>query len=339
MGYIKKKNKITYFEIFFSCLFIFIIFLIISVVFASIYVTSIKISKNAEATSIMTNILENMKKRTFSDFETYIDSLSVVGTYKTIENDTQSIFVNGLECQEKFFGTDIPNGYNLIVKISNTDKNFDLAKDVNIAIYYSIFGKSYNLEMDTLIEREKINEVNVPVINSEYFSFLNIDIDDYDVVPIKYSYDLDSYIITTVGDTDWYNYSTKEWAKVLLFSKEGEISKDIFVDINGKITKKAEYNGTTLNLENYMYVWIPNFSVKDNETYFRYSSGKNAIKIDYIYENNKYLYFYSVADEIEDVSEKCNFNGVSGVWRNVLDTQDEYYKCFTNTKYGPINLH
>lgn len=339
MRYVKKNNKIVYFEIIFSCIFACIMIFIISIIFANIYINSIKITKNAEATSIMVNILENMRKRTFNNFENYIDSLSIVGISKKIENDTQLIFVNGVECQEKFFGTDIPKDYNLTVEISKTDKNFDLAKNIDIIIYYRIFGKSYSLQMDTLIEREKIKEVNEPIINNEYFDLLNIDIDDYDIIPIKYSYELNSYVVTTVGDPEWYNYSSKEWAKIVAIAKEGYVQKDVFIDVNGKVSKQVDCNGTILNLENYMYTWIPNFSVKDNETYFRYSSGKNMIKMDYIYEADKYLYYYSVSDEIENISPMCSFDGTSGVWRSVLDVQDEYYKCFNNTKYGPINLH
>lgn len=339
MKCVKKSNKIVYFEIIFSCFFIFLIFLIISMIFANIYVNSFKITKNAEATSIMTNILENMRKRTFKEFENYIDGLSIVGISKQIENETQLIFVNGLECEEKFFGTDIPKDYNLIVEISTTDKNFDLAKNVNIIIYYNIFGKSYSLQMDTLIEREKIEEVNAPIINNEYFGSLNIDIDDYEIIPIRYSYEANSYVVTTVGDSDWYNYSSKEWAKVLVFAKEGYVQKSMFIDNNGNVSKKINCNGTVLDLNNYMYVWIPNFSMKDNETYFRYAAGKNAIKLDYLYEAEKYLYFYSVSDEIENISPTCSFDGIYGIWRNVIDVEDEYYKCFNNTKYGPINLH
>ena len=34
--------------------------------------------------------------------------------------------------KKSFFGTDIPEGYNLIVEISETDKDFDLAKNIDI---------------------------------------------------------------------------------------------------------------------------------------------------------------------------------------------------------------
>lgn len=335
----KKNNKIIFFEIIFSCSLIFIMFIIISIIFANICINSVKITRNAEATSIMTNILENMRKRTFYEFENYIDGLSIVGISKQIENETQIISVNGNECQEKFFGTDIPKNYNLILEISETDKNFDLDKAVNILISYNIFGKSYSLEMDTLIEREKIKEVNEPIINNEYFNSLNIKAEDYEIIPIKFSYDSNTYVITTAGDPEWYNYSSKDWAKVLVFAKNEKFSKDSFVDFNGNISKQITLDGKILNLYEYMYVWIPNFSMKDNKTYFRYASGKNVIRMDYLQNENKYLYFYSVSDEIENISPDCSFDGIYGVWKNVLDTQDEYYKCFNITKYGPINLH
>lgn len=304
MKYVKKSNKIIYFEIMFSILFVFVAILLISAIFANIYINSIEITKSAEATSIITNVLENMKKRTFKEFKNYIDGLSIVGISKQIENQTQLIFVNGFECQEKFFGTDIPKDYNLVVEIANTDKNFDLAKNIDIVISYSIFGKSHSLRMDTLLEREKIEEVNEPIINNEYFNSLNINIDNYYIIPIKYSYDSNSYVITSAGDVDWYNYSSKEWAKVLIFPKNGDIQKENFIDLNGNVKKQVNYNGADLNLYDYMYVWIPNFSKKDNETYFRYASGKNAIKMEYLSEDKKYLYFYSVSDEIENISRR-----------------------------------
>lgn len=337
MSYVKKSNKIVFFEIICSLFFALIIFLIASIIFANTYLNSVKISKNAEATSIMTNILENMQKRTFKEFRTYIEELSIVGISKQLENEVQLIFINGSECQEKFFGTDILKDYNLVVEISDTDKNFEMAKNVNIVISYIIFGKSYSLEMDTLIEREKIKEVNDPVINNEYFKPLNTE--EYYIIPIKYSYNSNSYVITTAGDPDWYNYSAKEWAKVLVFEKSGDIQKELFIDFNGNISKQINYNGKILNLYDYVYTWIPNFSKKDNETYFRYGSGKNSIKMEYLNESNKYLYFYSISDEIENISTECSFNGVSGVWKKVFDTNDNYYKTFSQTKYGPINLH
>lgn len=304
MKYVKKSNKIVYFEIMFTVLFGFIIFSIISVIFANIYINSIETTKSAEAISIITNVLENMKKRTFKEFETYIDGLSIVGISKQIENQTQLIFVNGFECQEKFFGTDIPKDYNLVVEIANTDTNFDLARNVDITISYSTFGKQHSLKIDTLLERERINEVNEPIINNEYFNSLNINTENYYIIPIKYSYDLNSYVITSVGDSDWYNYSSKEWAKVLVFPKNRDIQKETFTDLNGNVAKQVNHNGTVLNLYDYMYVWIPNFSKKDNETYFRYASGKNAIKMEYLSEGKKYLYFYSVSDEVENISRR-----------------------------------
>lgn len=339
MKYIKKSNKTVYFEIAISILIIFIMIIISAVIFTNIYINSLKVTINTEATSIMTNMLENMKKRTFKEFETYVDELSTVGILKRIENQTQYIYVNGGQLQEKIFGTDIPKEYNLTIQISNTDKNFDLAKDIDITISRTIFKKLYSLNMHTLIEREKIKEVNEPIINNEYFNFLNINIDDYDIVPIKYSKTSNCYVETTVGDQDWYNYDSKEWARVLVFAKEGYVQKSMFIDFNGNVSRQINYNGTILDLNNYMYTWIPNFSVKDNVTFFRYGSGKNSIKLEYLNENGKYLYFYSVSDEIENISLDCSFDGVAGVWKSVLDNQDIYYKTFNNTKYGPINLH
>lgn len=278
MKFEKKSNKIIYFELVFSFIFISVMILIFSIAFVSIYMNSLRISKNAEATSVVTNVIENMRKRTFKEFESYIDGLSIVGISKQIENEIQIISVNGMECQEKFFGTDIPSSYNLMLEISNTDNNFNLAKNVNITISYSILKNRYSLEMETLIEREKIDRVNVPIISNEYFNLFDISLEEYDIIPIKYSATTNSYVETNTGDPDWYNYASKEWAKVLVTPKKIEFNKDNIIDFNGNVLNTFNLNGEQIDINRFIYTWIPNFSVKDNETFFRYAARKKCNK-------------------------------------------------------------
>ena len=85
--------------------------------------------------------------------------------------------------------------------------------------------------------------------------------------------------------------------------------------------------------------WIPNFSRKDNISYFRYKNGKNSIKQDLLYNNGEYLYINTISEVVEDISDECNFNGISGVWRKVDNLDDIYFNSFNSTRFGPINLH
>lgn len=86
-------------------------------------------------------------------------------------------------------------------------------------------------------------------------------------------------------------------------------------------------------------MWIPNFSIEDNITYFRYNASKKAIKMEFSYVDGKYLYLNKVGEEIKDISNKCNFDGIYGVWKKLGDIEDEYYNNFNKTKYAPIKLY
>lgn len=134
------------------------------------------------------------------------------------------------------------------------------------------------------------------------------------------------------GDDQWYNYYAKEWAKILVFPKSGETIKNQFINNKGVINNTPE-------LQKYMYTWIPNFSVRDNISYFRYGSGKNLIRQDVLYSNGEYLYLNTISDDIPDISNECSFYGINGVWRKVNDADDVYFTAFNVTKFGPINLH
>jgi hypothetical protein len=338
----KNENyKFNFMTIEIIFIIIFTILLITTIALACIGIKnqSQNTNKNSEATIIMTNIIENMNSKTFSEFESYIEEISSIGISKKIEEGTQKIKVTGKELQGKFFGTEIPDGYNIDMEISNNSDTFNIVKNVNIIITYEVNGNEEKLEMQTSLEREKIDECNAPDLTSSYFDSIGISTEYYNIIPIKYSYDLNSYVTTTESDDEWYNYSSKEWARVLVFLKDGHDLKDAFIDENGVVKNTAVYDNYNLDLKNYMYVWIPNFSIKDNESYFRYAASKKAIAVDFLYVDGQYLYLNTVSDEIADVSTKCSFDGIYGVWRKVLDEDDEYYKNFNLTKYAPLNLH
>ena len=51
------------------------------------------------------------------------------------------------------------------------------------------------------------------------------------------------------------------------------------------------------------------------------------------------MYLNKTAEEIKDISEDCNFEGISGVWKRLDDEDDVYYSNFNQTKYAPINIY
>lgn len=333
------KKKIMPLEIIFSILIVCIVVFCITLICFEIKISSQRINKKSEAALISSNILENIKTRNFDDIEKYLEETSYVGISKRIEGNIQYVTIYGSEFTEKFFGTQIPKDYVVELQIENYGEQFNLVKNIEVNVRYSVNKKTENVKVSTVIEREAIGECNSPIINDEYFNNLGITLDEYEIIPIKYSKNDNYYVITSADDIEWYNYSSKKWAKVLVFSREGEQLKDLFLNQDGTLKENADYYGNNINLKNYMYVWIPNFSIKDEITYFRYGTGKKAIKMDFLYSNGKYLYLNKTGEEVKDISKDCNFEGVSGVWRKLDDEQDPYYSNFNLTKYAPINIY
>lgn len=335
----ESKNRYISLEIIFSIFVIIFLIFIITIVCINIKQKTLSVNKSSEATIILTNILENINSRSYNDFSKYIEEVSIIGISKKIEDNIQYVTISGDECQDKFFGTEIPDGFDVELKIENLNNDFDIIKNIDISVFFEVNGKSENVNVSTVIQREKIDECNLPNFGNLYFDDIGINLEDYDVIPIKYSNDTNSYVTTTSGDPEWYNYSAKEWAKVVVFSKDGDDLEDLFIDSNGIVKYNINYDKYNLNINNYIYVWIPNFSIKNDKTYFRYGAGKNSIKMDFQYVNGKYLYLNTISDEIEDISKECSFDGIYGVWRKLGNNEDIYYKNFNLTKYGPINIH
>lgn len=333
------KKKIMPLEIIFSIIVVCSIIFCITLISFEIKISSQRINKKSEASLISSNMLENIKIRNFDDIDKYIEELSYVGITKRIEGNVQYITVYGSEFSEKFFGTQIPNDYIVELQIENYGEQFNLVKNIKVTVKYSVNKKVESVDVSTVIERESIGECNLPIISDEYFSSLKINLEDYEILPIKYLENDGSYIVTSNDDVEWYNYSSKKWAKVVVFSRDGEPLKDLFLNQDGTLNEKINYYNSVLDLKKYIYVWIPNFSIKDDISYFRYGTGKKAIKLELLYSNEKFLYLNKTGEEIKDISEDCNFEGISGVWRKLGDEDDAYYKNFNLTKYAPINIY
>jgi hypothetical protein len=295
------------------------------------------INKNSEASLIASNILENMNTRSFENIKKYVDEFSGIGVSKKIEDKLQNIIIFGDEFTEKFFGTEIPNGYTVDFTVQN-NLEFDILSDVDISVNYKIGNNDKSVHISTAFEREKITGCNNPILMDDYFTELGITSLNYSITPIKYSKNMNSFVATTKDDQEWYNYSAKKWAKVLVLPNDGDLKK-LFIDEHDRISNQVNINGENLNVEDYIYVWIPNFSIKDGVSCFRYGTGKRAIRMSFLYSEGKYLYVNRVSEEVKDISDKCTFDGIYGVWRKLYNEEDEYYKEFNKTRFAPIILH
>lgn len=331
------KKRIMSLEIFFSIIIIFSIIFIVTVICLEIRLYSQKINKEAEASRIASNIIENIKMKSYDDVEKYIEQLSYVGITKKIENNIQYVTIDGSLFSENFFGTQIPKDYTIDFQTENYGEGFNIQKRIDLTINYKINQRIEDFKVSSVIDRESINECNSPIISDEYFKELGISEKDFEIIPIKYSEEKKSYITTTKDDFEWFNYSAKLWAKVLVFEKE-ESLKGYFINEDGTVNRLIENEKTTLKMEDYLYVWIPNFSAKEDETFFRYKASKKVIKMDFNYIDGKYLYLNKIGEEIKDISEECSFEGIYGVWKKLNDENDAYYKNFNQTKYAPQKL-
>ena len=330
------KNKIMPLEIVLSIVIIVSIISIITLICLQIRNEIQIINKNSEASLIASNILENMNTRSFENIEKYIDDFSGIGISKKIEDNLQNIIIYGGDFTDKFFGTDIPAGYTVELLMENNSE-FDILKDVNLSVSFLCRNEIKKINFSTVLEREKITECNRPILTNDYFSDLGVNLDDYLIIPIKYSKNTNSFVSTTKDDPEWYNYAAKKWAKILILPKEEKL-EDLFIDEHDKINSEIDVNENLKEVTDYIYVWIPNFSKKDSISYFRYGTGKKAIRMTFLYSEGKYLYLNRVAEEVKDISEECTFDGIYGVWRKLNSVDDVYYQEFNETRFAPINL-
>lgn len=339
MNKIMEEKGVVSLEIIFSTIIIIGIIFLGIIVCVKINSETKSLNQNAKASRIATNILEDMNSKSYYEFEEYVSELSMVGMTKRIVNNMQYITVSGNEVQDKFFDTEIPKDYNVEITIGTSEENFNESKEVNILVKYKVLNKEEKFELSTVLEHDNILECNSPIISQDYFDELNISLDDYDVIPIKYSANKNSFVTTTMNDSEWYNYSAKVWAKIVIFLKDGDDLEGQFIDEYGTVKNSINYNNSEVNINNYIYVWIPNFTISDEISYFRYRASKKIIKQDFLYVDSRYLHVNRVAEEVNDISGDVSFNGKYGVWRKLGNTDDIYYQNFNLTKYAPINLY
>lgn len=325
---------------------------VVTMIYVNIDLNSKSVNRTAGATRIATTMLEQIEKMYYDEVSKEFEAIKTLADNNTqgISYDDSTLIYtivgNEIDENSKFFNIKIPKGYTIELTATNsygsstTVTGFDLVKKIDITVSYIVGTTDNNkkeISLGTVKERESIGECNTPVIDDETLGTAGIDTTSYEIVCVKYSNSLGNYVETTVNDTQWYNYTNKEWARILAIPIS--IGKSTYVDSSGNIK-----NGS--GFEIYEYVWIPNYALKSTgstEIYFRYSNSKYRIipagepegKL-INSSDGSMIYTNLISDEIENTYPFDN----TGVWRSVSDgVTNGYYSTLNSSQYGPLNTH
>ena len=250
---------------------------LISIIFVNIYMNSTSTSRGAMATTYATQIIENIEKL----------------YYNEVTDEQINDIINNMN---------IPSGYDVTFNLENYKetnyKEEDLIKIVTVNIKYMVGKKEEQVEFQKIKAKEVLIIPNKPELNEQY-------------VPVKYikqSGDETGYFkITNENDPEWYNYSNKEWAYVMLRNGLGYNSDDIVT------TPTA------------IYVSIP-----------RYGTDTNG-NIVFLYETTN----QTVNDDgnLSDETYTTTFaDDETGIFLPE-GSADAKYTTLNNSKYGPKNEH
>ena len=193
---------------------------VISMVYINLTNGSKNVNRTAGATRIATNILENIDKMSYTQYNETLNAFATndsKGWTVTGDANAKTIVLEGKKTgTEKIFDTKIPKGYKVeltsqSINAGDSLTKYDLIKKINVKVTFTVSKTEQNVSLYTSKEREQLAEVNKPDIDS-----LNITGKSY--VPIKYSTTQQAYVVTDEKDINWYDYSNKVWAMVYVDS-------------------------------------------------------------------------------------------------------------------------
>lgn len=335
---------------------------VVSMIYVNTTLQSRNVARTAGATRIATNILENIEKISYEDFISEYDDTEKGWVLIDSENEKYSEYPNYKSISKTgdstptIFNTKIPKGYTIYMKCEptygsyydsenpndpdNLANQFDLVRDIKLIITYNVGATTEKLDFSTSKTREIIKEVNEP--NTDILYAQNaINTKKTKFYPIKYSDVANAYIKTTEDDLEWYNYSNKRWAMVLVSSK----SENQLFDVNGKII--------TTDSNDKKWVWIPRYFYTEEDSSkifseFAFLTTDKAIKPNQELESNgsSKLIYTTYGDRNPDTpeqdSEFFNINGKSviGKWVQATNiTTDDEADILNSSQYGPCEIH
>ena len=303
---------------------------VISMVYINLTNGSKNVNRTAGATRIATNILENIDKMSYEQYNKALDAFATndsKGWTVTGDANTKSIILEGKKTgTEKIFDTKIPKGYKVeltsqSINAGDSLPKYDLIKKINVKVTFTVSKTEQNVSLYTSKEREQLAEVNKPDIDS-----LNVTGKSY--VPIKYSTTQQAYVVTDEKDINWYDYSNKVWAMVYV---------DSLSNINS-IKDAGKLSTAQANSTGNIYYWIPRFSTDGQALYNASNYPITNIQITAINDNTKKMSLFSVGTAtLSADTNEFNSNGKKGIWKakNSLNS-DGTMQAFNRTKFGPV---
>lgn len=303
---------------------------VISMVYINLTNGSKNVNRTAGATRIATNILENIDKMSYEQYNKALDAFATndsKGWTVTGDANAKTIILEGKKTgTEKIFDTKIPKGYKVeltsqSINAGDSLPKYDLIKKINVKVTFTVSKTEQNVSLYTSKEREQLAEVNKPDIDS-----LNVTGKSY--VPIKYSTTQQAYVVTDEKDINWYDYSNKVWAMVYV---------DSLSNINS-IKDAGKLSTAQANSTGNIYYWIPRFSTDGQALYNASNYPITNIQITAINDNTTKMSLFSVGTAtLSADTNEFNSNGKKGLWKakNLLNS-DGTMQAFNRTKFGPV---
>lgn len=335
---LKSEKGATGTDVLISATMIVVTIGIVSMLYVNTSIQSRNITRTAGATRIATNLIENI------DAMSYIDFVNQFGANTKLEY--------GANSENNVFNTKIPNGYSAVIEAtpvygSHTlpSEQFDLVRQVKITISYKVSNSDEKVEFSTVKQRELIEECNTPAVADLRNDVLEEGINFY---PVKYLQNAKAYIRTTEDDQEWYNYTNKNWATVIVSRK----AENTLFDVNGKLIASINTDKSSTNYTQ-KAVWIPKYFTKSSSSdvlFAFYSSQTQGIsKSTLTSNNNSSSFLCNVATNIDSTWSAGNvvFNfgasDITGKWAllnsdNTFNSSDNFAKTLNNSQYGPCNM-
>ena len=275
----KSQKGYTGIDIAVSVTILIIFVVIIATIFFNIYIQYTEGQRNATASACLAQISETIDKMYFQE----IDQSSV----------------NNLIAQ-----MNIPNGYTLTATVERfvpenqtIETSQNLVKKISLQASYEVSGITKTLKFNKIKSKEVLITPNKPKLSNK-------------MIPVKFvltnvSNNDGYYIVTSPNETTWYNYTNKNWAKVMLMdglTVEGNIvvTQDNMVDVVGK----------RVIIPTKMFEWIPRYSSNGDNVEFVYSTSNKMV-------NNE----GNLQELANTYSVSTAFENITGFW---IAEEDNY---------------
>lgn len=257
-----------------------VIVLFVSLIFAlfyNVYISTVGVRRNEQAISYAVAILETIEQYDYEDVTTeeepediFINDLQAVvdninkDTAPEIENRKTRIVRENTNIET------FTNPYIITIDVTRYEKEdhtetLDIVKTITLNTYYRIGKKE---------EKEKVEIKTLKTVNPAYTDSVGIQpklLDSEAMIPVKYVYTNEAtgegnWYVTTVTDSEWFDYSKKQWANVMI--------GPIFDPENGRVTAIGD-----------MFVYIPRYAYKIAEGSY-HTDTAGAIDIKFLSRGN-----------------------------------------------------